>query len=331
MPEMFTGDTIAAAMTGTASAVTDPPPSDASPASDPTLPAAEASSAGDAATTVQAGADGSQETTVSDPTKTTDTKGVPPEDRWPAILTNARTKAADEVKAQFAWAERIPEQHRATVGEFYSQLETEPVQAIEALIATTANDPTHAPQLRSLMGRLLRGATPESQPVTTGAKPAALPEPDFEDEQGHQFFSAARVRESLQALETKLDAKYATQLDPLKRDLETRAARAERVKQQKAADDWAAARYDKVSQWPEFKAHEKEIAAAIAADPSLEIGDAYVAVVVPKLSQVERKKVVSHEQFKASASAANPGSPASAVSRPPRTFEEGLRQMGVGG
>ena len=331
MPEMFTGDTIAAAMSGTASAVTDPPSSDASPASDPTTVAAEASSAADTAPTLPAADGGSQETTVSDPTKTTDTtKGVPPEERWPAILTNARTKAADEVKAQFAWAERIPEQHRATVGEFYSQLETEPVQAIEALIATTAHDPTHAPQLRSLLGRLLRGATTESQPATTG-KPAALPEPDFEDEQGHQFYSATRIRELAGSIEAKLDAKYATQLDPLKRDLETRAVRAARAKQQQAADDWAAARYDKVSQWPEFKTHEKEIAAAIAADPSLEIGDAYVAVVVPKLSQVERKKVVSHEQFKASASATNPGTPASAVSRPPRTFEEGLRQMGVGG
>lgn len=328
MPELFTGDTITAAMS-TASA---PPSSDAPPASDPSSAAAEASSAAETAATTQAAAGGTTGTTDSDPKKTateTTEKGIPPEKRWPTILENARTKAASEVKAQYAWADRIPEPHRATVGEFYETLETAPVQAIEALIATAANDPVHAPQLRSLLGRLLRGGSTEHPASVTAAAPkaATLPEPDFQDEQGHQFYSADRIRELADTIEARLDAKYSRELDPLKTDFQTREARGRMAKAKQDADQWADARYAKVSQWPEFQTYETEIAKALQADPDLDVGDAYVDIVVPHLSQAERKKVVTSLQDKVKASSVNPATPASAVGAPPKDFREAAQQM----
>lgn len=298
MPELFTGESVAAASAASVAEV--------SPASDPSTSAADVESAEDTTATGSAPVEEPVTTAATaDPTTATKTT-APPEDRWPKILENARTKAAQETEAKYGWAAAIPEPHRATVGAFYQTLETEPTQAIEALIASVAGDPQHAPKLRSLLGRLLGNRVPETTEAARPAQAGTFPEPDFQDEQGHTFYSASRMAEALTALEAKLDAKYSQELQPLKTDLQTRDLRAQQVKANQEADQWAADRYAKVSTWPHFKAHEAEIAKALMANPDLDIGDAYVEIVVPQLSQQEKKAVVTHMHDKARASGIDP-------------------------
>ena len=328
MPESFSGGEIASAMS-TASAVADPV---ASPAADPSTAAAGVSPTTDPASTSQAAGDVVPVTT--DPTQTTveKPKGPIPFDAHKTALDNARTKATQETEAKYGWAAKIPEQHRATVGEFYQTLDTEPVMAIEALISTAANDPKQAPKLRSLLGRLLGNRAPIERTTETRqpVKAGALPEPDFQDEQGHTFYSAGKMKELAEAIEARIDAKYANELRPLKTDLQTRSQRELQAKAQRDADQWAEARYATVSQWPHFKAHEKAIADAITNDPELDVGDAYIQIVVPQLSQTERTSVVADLHAKANASSINPGNPASAVNGKPKTFAEAFAQLPAG-
>ena len=324
MLESFTGETVSAAVSAAAT-------SDATPASVPSPPAA-ASAATDTTAIASAGADGSATTStepVATATKASPVPGEPPAEKWPTILENARVKATQDTEAKYSWAAKIPEQHRQTVGEFYSTLDTQPVQAIEALIATAANDPEHAPALRSLLGRLLgnRAANPATEPRQPVG---ALPEPDFQDEQGHTFYSAAQMEAFARAIEARIDAKYATELKPLKTDLQTRVARAKQAEEQHRADSWAEARYAKVSQWPHFTAHQAAIFQAMQADADLDVGDAYVQIVVPQLSQQERTAVVASLHDKANAASVNPGSPASAVNTPPKDFLEAFAQLPAG-
>ena len=327
MPESFRGGEIASAMSA-ASAVADPV---ASPATTPTPTAAGVRPAEGTATTPQAVGDGNVTTTPESTTTPTDQlkSTVPPEDRWPTILANARTKAAQETEAKYQWATQIPEQHRTTVGEFYQVLETDPATAIEALIVTAANDPTHAPKLRSLLGRLLgnRGTPDRAAEARPATAAAAFPEPDFQDEQGHAFYSAGLMREAFAALEAKIDAKYANELRPLQTDLQTRDERARQAEAKHAADKWAEARYAKVSQWPHYKAHEAAILAALEKDPGLDVGDAYIEIVIPALSQLERASVVASQHDKVSASMLSPSTSTSAASHAPKTFKEGFAQV----
>lgn len=310
-----------------ASAVADPV---ASPAPDPSTTAAGVLPASDPASTSQAVGDVVPATT--DPVTTAEPKGPIPFESHKTALENARTKATKETEAKFGWAAKIPEQHRATVGEFYQTLDTEPVMAIEALIATAANDPDQAPKLRSLLGRLLGNRAPVERPTETRqpANVGAIPEPDFQDESGNQFYSAARMQAALKALESRIDAKYANELKPLKTDLQTRSEQDLQAKQKAEADAWAEARYAKIGQWPHFKAHEGAIADAITNDPDLDVADAYIQIVVPHLSQTERTSVVAGLRDKANAASINPGNPASAVNGRPKSFAEAFAQLPAG-
>ena len=321
MPELFTGETMTTAMSPSAPAVAP----EASPASDPTTVAAGVDPAADAASPSQAAVDGVSATT--DPTQTTPDPTAPPEKHWPKILNNARTKAVAETEAKYTWASQIPEQHRATVGEFYKTLDTDPAMAIEALIATAAGDPKHAPKLRSLLGKLLGNRITQDPAAPAANTAGAIPEPDFQDEHGHTFYSADRIKALVESIEARIDAKYAKELTPLKTDLQTRDLHARQVNAKRQADAWADERYEKVSQWPHFKAHEAAIAQAITDNPDLDVGDAYIQIVVPQLSFLERKAVVATQQDKANAGSLNPSTPASAVAARPTSFREAFEQL----
>lgn len=326
MSELFTGSALEAAASETpASADTSAP--------DPSTAAAGALPAADADATRQAAPDGSV-TPPADPNQAPKDKTGPiPFDAHKTALENARLKAAQETEAKYAFAQSIPEQHRPTVGQFYQLLDTEPTNAVEVLIRTIAADPQHAPKLRSLFGKLLgnRASNPTPTPQPNGVAPnngGAIPDPDFEDGQGNAFYSAATMRKAFDALRQSITADIAKQYGPVVTDYRTRqqreqAAREEATAKQEAAT-WAEQRYAKVKAWPHFEAHEAEIAAAMAADESMDEADAYVRIVVPKLSQVERQAVVTSMHDKASAAGLNPNNPASAVPGRPRSFAEGF-------
>lgn len=333
MSELFTSggfETAAASLSAPAAAAT--PSADSSPA------AAGASPTPGAATTVQTASEGIPpvttpavpETATATATQTAEKPPGPiPFDVHKTALENARTKAAQETETKYGWAAAIPEQHRDTVGTFYRLMDGDPTQAVEVLISTIANDPQHAPKLRSLLGRLL-GTRQPGQAAPTGG----FPEPDTEgvDDQGNRIplYSAAKFREAIEHVKRELSA----QVQPLQQDFRTRqqqeqAAQAE-ADVRRDAQTWAEQRYATISAWPHYKANEAAIAAAMQADPSLTEGDAYISVVVPKLSSQERQSVVASMHDKAAASSINPATPTSGASPRPKTFQEAFARLPAG-
>jgi hypothetical protein len=145
-----------------------------------------------------------------------------------------------------------------------------------------------------------------------------MPEPDFEDQtSGAKFYSADRLAEYGQALERRITAAFERKYGPVEADYRGRSLRAQ-------ADESAAKTYEKVSAYPSFKDHEKDIAAAMQADDALSVQDAYIQVVVPKLSQMERSQVAASLVQKTAAASANPAGTATASPRLPKTFAEAL-------
>jgi hypothetical protein len=90
---------------------------------------------------------------------------VPPEKAWPTILENARTKSANDVRAQYG--NLPPEKLREFAG-IAQQMTADPIGFLNTFAAQLANHPTYGPQLRSSAGR------------TLAAQPAARPEPDVQ-------------------------------------------------------------------------------------------------------------------------------------------------------
>lgn len=319
MTESFTGDIVAAASAPSAAVV-----AEASPASPPSPTAAGVIPATDAAPISQAAATDSP--TIADPGAAAPTVGEPPKEKWPTILENARTKAVQETEAKYGWAASIPEAHRATVAEVFQAADSNPTVLLDLVVQTARQDPAHAHAVRSWFGRMLGTRAQAADPGQT-PRSAAVPEPDFQDEQGHTFYSADRIRELTAAIETKLDAKYAAALQPFRTDLATRETRAREARDQHDANAWAEQRYATVSQWPDFTTHEAAIAAALAANPDLDVGDAYIQIAVPHLSQQARTAVVHDLRDKVNAGAINPAAPTSGAQTPPRDFREAFERL----
>lgn len=328
MSELFTGggfQTAAASLSTTAAPA---------PASDPSPAAAGASPAPASSSTQTAAPDGTSPAVPpavpADPAQAAaKPQGPIPFDTHKTALENARTKAAQETEAKYGWATAIAPEHRDTVGQFYKLLDADPTQAVDVLISQIANDPVHAPKLRSLFGRLL--GTRQSQP---GTPQGGFPEPDTEgvDDQGNRIplYSAATMPKIIAELERRLDAKYSQKYGPLEQDFQTRQQQQHEATAKAEAVQWADQEYARVSKYPHYQEHEPAIAAAMQADEQLTIQDAYIRIVVPTLDRTARQEVAASLHDKASASALNPAHPTSAAPTRPKTFAEALSRLPAG-
>ena len=329
MTELFTGSAIESAVSAANASAAATDETAASTASstaagaDPvegtatTQPAAEAQPGTD---TTQP----QQQTAKTDEQK----KGPIPFPVHETALANARAKERAEVEGQYAWAKGIDERHRGTVQEFYRLLDGAPDQAAERVIVTALSDPQHASAMRSMLGRLL-GTRGTGQPAARQDTGGGLPDPDYEDQAtGAKFLSYERIPELVDAIERRIEAKYSSRLGPLEQDHRTRQQRAEEAERQREARDWAAAEHARIAkEYPHYAEHETEIGQAMEADPDLTVQEAYIRIVVPKLSALELKKVVADQQHKSSAASINPQGSTAGALPPPKTFEEGFARM----
>lgn len=326
MPELFTGESVAAAMSA-------PAPTTETAASDATSTGAGASPATETAATAPPVPEAS--TPAVDATATTPAQpkvAEPPAEKWPQILANARTKASEETEAKYGWAKDVPEQHRPTVGQFYGLLERDPAKAVEVLVHTTANDPQHAPALRSLFGRLLGNravVAPASQPPPQAQ---GFPDADAEgvDDTGHRIplYSATRMKDVVAHIKREISADFSKTLEPIQSDFQTRQQRDQQIAMQRDADTHAQKVYTRVSAYPAFREHERAIAAAMTADPTLDVTEAYVQIVVPKLQQVERSNVAARLHAKTEAASLNPAGGTLPAKARPRSFQEAIERGG---
>lgn len=328
MSELFTGggfQTAAASLSTAAPAA----------ASDPSPAAAGASPAPASSSTQTAAPEGTSPAVPPaapiDPAQAAaKPQGPIPFDTHKTALENARTKAAQETEAKYGWATAIAPEHRDTVGQFYKLLDADPTQAVDVLISQIANDPVHAPKLRSLFGRLL-GTRPQGQP---GTPQGGFPKPDTEgvDDQGNRIplYSAERMPEIVETIRRQLTDEFSKKYGPLEQDFQTRQQQQQEASLKADAAQWADQEYARVSKYPHYQEHEPAIAAAMQADDGLTIQDAYIRIVVPTLDRTARQEVAASLHDKASASALNPAHPTSAAPTRPKTFKEALDRLPAG-
>lgn len=329
MPDSITGEAIATAMGE---------PSAAATSATSTTTAADASSAAGTATTQPAVAgDQNTVTAQTDPAQTTTTAKVaaPPEEKWPTILENTRAKeyqrGVTETEARFASVKDLPQSDVTVAAQLVQYAKTQPVNALDLMFQQIVANPEMRPALLSWIGRTLGGSRTQARTEQTDA----MPEPDFEDQTtGAKFYSAERLAQRDAALERRITASLEKRYGPVEHDYKTRQQREHdaevNAQMKRDADVYAEKQWAEVQTWPHFAKFKDEIGAAMLAETSLDVRDAYIRIAVPKLSMQERSDVVASLNHKADAASFNPSNPVTAASGRPKTFKEAFARLPAG-
>lgn len=232
------------------------------------------------------------------------TPGPIPFDRHEAALKNAREKAREEGLAewrkQHGWAESVDRsavEQAQRLGQLYTQNR---VGFVSELIADALADPVNGREILSLMGRSLAQARGKS------AEADAEPQPDINPQTGQPEYTVDWLNKMLAWKDRQVDARLEQRLAPFEQERKAAKERETLARIQTEADQQADAVVTRLKQSPGFWEHRQEIHDAMKADASLTVQDAYIAVVVPKLSHAERAKVVAETHTKAGARTATP-------------------------
>jgi hypothetical protein len=287
-------------------------------------PSGSPSGTDDAPQTPPASATTSPET----PTATSEAGATPqgpiPYDRHKEILEGERKRAADaEAKWQrYQWAEELEKSgiDAATARDLVQQrhwradVESNPVAFIERLAESARQNPSIAPQLRSVAARILGqrvAGQPQGQPDASDPEP----QPDYQDASGTPFMSVPRQREWFDWHSRQLKAQMQAEYAPL---IDERNQRVEAEKQHQAIQQQYTATYqglegelNELRQQPLFVEHFEKVKAFCKAQ-NFTVGpkDAWLHIlhtdVLPNLSQTERTKTVAELRTQATSSSVNP-------------------------
>jgi hypothetical protein len=287
-------------------------------------PSESPSGTDDAPQTPPASATTSPET----PTATTEAGATPqgpiPYDRHKEILEGERKRAADaEAKWQrYQWAEELEKSgiDAATARDLVQQrhwradVESNPVAFIERLAESARQNPSIAPQLRSVAARILGqrvSGQPQGQPDAADPEP----QPDYQDASGTPFMSVPRQREWFDWHSRQLKAQMQAEYAPL---IDERNQRVEADKKHQAIQEQYAAtlqdieaEVNELKQWPMFNESLEKVKALIRAKEfRIRPMAAYLHVlhtdILPNLSQTERTKTVAELRTQATSSSVNP-------------------------
>lgn len=246
-------------------------------------------------------------------------QGVPPEQRWPDILANARTKARQEAIAelqqQYGWAEAIDPAEGQQLQRWAQAYRADPLK----WFADTAQElkqafPHLAANLHSEAARILAGAK-------GGGAPADF-EPDIPvvDEQGrvvNHAYSADRMRAIVKH-------ELALALGPVQQRFQQQDAEAEHTAALQQVNAEADRIFSTVSKLPHFAEHQAAIAEAMGrltdVSPNEAALLAYVNVVLPNLSKAEQAKTLTDLKTKAAAATLNPSSAVVASTHKPTSL-----------
>lgn len=235
-------------------------------------------------------------------TTTTGQAGDPPQERWPDILNNARTKTRGEVEAEYrqkyGWAD---------------QFHSDPLPFVETWMDQLAENPQLSPRILAKAARMLQSRR-GSQPAQVLEEPA--PNVPIVDGSGN-ITGYTYDAKGLKAWREWNKAQDKAEADQRFAPLEKRQQEADQqafVQQiQQQADQSARTTLDTLRTNPYFKENESKVRAAL--DAHKEWGDNvhaafnYVLVtdILPNASATAQRKVVEQLQQKAGASGVNPG------------------------
>lgn len=241
-------------------------------------------------------------------------KGPIPFEVHSKALDNARLKARTEVESEFRSQYGDPAEVAESV-QWRNLAKADPGTFLEKALLEGLTNPVAAPRVKQLLGKMLGSMR---QPAPGKAPQTEAPRPDFRDEQGNEFYSAKAQAQRDDWLKNTILAEIA----PLKEEVEGSKAEREATQRQQQADaqqrqvtQQITSHLTKARTWPHFEAHESAIKQALAAMPltsghpaeeALALREAYDAVVLPKLSELEQNRVLAQMNARANDSTLNP-------------------------
>lgn len=232
--------------------------------------------------------------TSTDPVRT----GPIPFDVHKTALDNARTKAVEEYRQQYGWAEQINRDELLEFARTVQQSKDDPIAYVQNLIAHLQTDAKYGPELRSIAARALQQGRGQSS--------QAGPYPVIELADGTQV--------DLNALKTQwtteIEAKFAPAMSA--------AAKLEQAERKQEADAFATGFLKDVRTLPSFTTVEPQIKAELAGlirsgkvgDHPAELENAvrslYLKHALPKLQTTERSAVLNDITQKAGVNTVSP-------------------------
>ena len=157
-----------------------------------------------------------------------------------------------------------------------------------------------------------------------------MPEPDLVFEDGRKAYSAEaqakRDRFLLKQWESKIDERIAPLAQKTAANDQYVASQVLDSIKTKATSD-AKTEIDTIAQqYPQFEEHKKDVAAAMEANPSYTLKQAWAEVFVNKVGPQLAGQQAASVKAKVSAGSANPARPSGAAPSAPTSFEEALKQ-----
>lgn len=291
--------------------------------SDPSLTWSDAPSASTPAADTPAASTSAE--TIPPPAATSATdglpqqQGTPPPERWPDILANARTKAAEEAIAPLAWARDVNPQEFQQIRQIARHFASGDVVAgIKSLYAEASKDPAVAAAFRSEAARQLA----QRQQASSGLE---LVNVQLED--GSIVAMPRDPAAYLAAQKQQWMDELKQELSPVTKTIgELQAERQEAVRQQQIAQ-YTNSTYADAQTWPGMdsdenkKAVAEELARRTDIDPNdprevtLALNAAWRKVVAPQLGKRAEAQLLDSLKTKAAAStsvnpsAASPSTP----------------------
>lgn len=252
----------------------------------------------------------------------------PPQEKWPQILENARTKARAEAEQQFQ------QQHGHRLKVTDEQLaalqfaESDPVAFFQQLTERiTQLKPDAIPALRSHAARVLgmRAQAAAAQETNDDARP----EPDYQDATGTPFYSAAQQERVFQWQARQLEQKFAQQIDPLRQDFATRQQRERAAADWQQADQHADQILTELRANPQFTEKQADVL-KLMTEKGWDVHRAWSHVlstdILPSLDTRARSAVVQQLKDKSTAATIRPNDSGSAAESGYSSFADGLRQ-----
>lgn len=298
------------------------------PASFSELPSSawsDASSASTPSTTGDPAASASADTTVP-PATTTPAEGQPqqpgepPKERWDAILANARTKAAEEALAPYAWAKQVNPQEFQQIQQIARHFAGgDTLSGIKALLAEARKDPAIDQQLRSEAARMLAQARQPQQPSGPDLTPIPV---QLENGQVVQLHSAEQV----EALKQQWLNDVRQEFQPVMKTVESVQQERAQAQRDHQIQQFVTTTFEDIKTWPGMdnpearKAVAQELAAhGVSGDDHREVllavDRAYRKLVLPTLNQKAEAKLLDSLKTKAAASVSNPAAAAASAPR----------------
>ena len=260
-------------------------------------------------------------------------KGPIPFDVHDKALQNARTKTEAEVTQRLTqeWQQKV-EPILPYAQAIVADLSSGSLDGLTGLLNGYLQHPQLGPQTRSWFGRML------SQQRQAPAAPAdTKPEPDLQTGDGSLVYSAAQQQALMDWTERQWQQKLSQALTPYEELRQSEAQRQQQAQHQavlqqahQQAQQYAAMKFSKLKDDPDFMAHKGDVLTRMQADATLSIEEAWLQVfrdiVVPKKLAQQTNSYVQTALQKSRGSTTDTVARATAHPRRAQSIDEALDQ-----